>query len=60
MPRSRLEKCSVGLCFNAPESAPHLHFAVYQLRERNQWWGGQAVNPYPLLKPSGAPAEQPS
>jgi len=50
----------VGTTGNAPESAPHLHFAVYQLRERNQWWGGQAVNPYPLLKPSGAPAEQPS
>jgi len=50
----------VGSSGNAPATAPHLHFAVYQLRERNQWWGGQAVNPYPLLKPSGSAPQQPS
>ena len=40
----------VGTTGNAPESAPHLHFAVFQLRDRNRWWGGRAINPYPLLK----------
>ena len=41
----------VGSTGNAPERAPHLHFAVFQLSERNRWWGGRAINPYPLLKP---------
>jgi peptidoglycan LD-endopeptidase LytH len=40
----------VGSTGNAPESAPHLHFAIFQLRDRNRWWGGRAINPYPLLK----------
>jgi peptidoglycan LD-endopeptidase LytH len=40
----------VGTSGNAPPGAPHLHFAVLQLRERNRWWAGEAVNPYPLLK----------
>jgi murein DD-endopeptidase MepM/ murein hydrolase activator NlpD len=40
----------VGTSGNAPESAPHLHFAVFQLRDRKRWWGGRAINPYPLLK----------
>jgi peptidoglycan LD-endopeptidase LytH len=40
----------VGTTGNAPESAPHLHFAVFELRDRNRWWGGRAINPYPLLK----------
>jgi hypothetical protein len=41
----------VGSTGNAPEGAPHLHFAVFRLSERNRWWGGRAINPYPLLKP---------
>lgn len=41
----------VGTSGNAPANAPHLHFAVLQLRERSRWWAGEAVNPYPLLKP---------
>ena len=40
----------VGTTGNAPEGAPHLHFAVFQLSDRNRWWGGRAINPYPLLK----------
>ena len=43
----------VGTSGNASAGAPHLHFAVLQLRERNRWWAGEAVNPYPLLKQSG-------
>jgi murein DD-endopeptidase MepM/ murein hydrolase activator NlpD len=51
----------VGSTGNAPRSAPHLHFAVYELSERNRWWGGRAINPYPLLKLSAnLTAERPS
>lgn len=42
----------VGTTGNAPASAPHLHFAIFKLRDRNRWWGGYAINPYPLLKVS--------
>ena len=48
----------VGTTGNAPESAPHLHFAVFQLRDRNRWWGGRAINPYPLLKLSANLSDQ--
>ena len=37
----------VGTSGNAPPTAPHLHFAVYELRDRR--WLGQPINPYPLL-----------
>jgi peptidoglycan LD-endopeptidase LytH len=38
----------VGTTGNAPEHAPHLHFAVYKLHDPRRWWDGTAVNPYPL------------
>jgi murein DD-endopeptidase MepM/ murein hydrolase activator NlpD len=40
----------VGTTGNAPESAPHLHFAIYRLNDGKEWWNGTPVNPYPLLK----------
>jgi murein DD-endopeptidase MepM/ murein hydrolase activator NlpD len=41
----------VGSTGNAPERAPHLHFAIHELREKDaRWWKGKPVNPYPLLK----------
>jgi murein DD-endopeptidase MepM/ murein hydrolase activator NlpD len=46
----------VGTSGNAPESAPHLHFAIFKVRDRNRWWGGYAINPYPLLKVGAAQA----
>jgi murein DD-endopeptidase MepM/ murein hydrolase activator NlpD len=39
----------VGTTGNAPESAPHLHFAVMILKGEKRWWGGEAVNPYDAL-----------
>jgi peptidoglycan LD-endopeptidase LytH len=45
----------VGTTGNAPRTAPHLHFAIFKLRDRNRWWGGYAINPYPLLKSSAGP-----
>ena len=40
----------VGSSGNAPQSAPHLHFAIYRVQDRRRWWGGAPINPYPLLK----------
>jgi murein DD-endopeptidase MepM/ murein hydrolase activator NlpD len=39
----------VGTTGNAPDSAPHLHFAVMVLQAEKRWWGGEAVNPYEAL-----------
>jgi murein DD-endopeptidase MepM/ murein hydrolase activator NlpD len=40
----------VGTTGNAPKSAPHLHFAIFRLDDRKEWWNGTPVNPYPLLR----------
>lgn len=39
----------VGSSGNADPSAPHLHFAVFELGPEKLWWQGRAINPYPLL-----------
>ena len=36
----------VGSTGNADPSAPHLHFAIFELGPEKQWWKGKAVNPY--------------
>jgi peptidoglycan LD-endopeptidase LytH len=41
---------SVGTTGNAPENAPHLHFAIYRLDDRKECSTGTPVNPYPLLR----------
>jgi len=41
----------VGSTGNAPESAPHLHFAIHELGTDKRWWKGKAINPYALLRP---------
>lgn len=53
----------VGSTGNAPESAPHLHFAVLLVAQERRWWGGEALNPYAALTggetvASSATAEQ--
>jgi len=40
---------TVGSTGNADPSAPHLHFAVHEMRVDEKWYQGQPVNPYPLL-----------
>jgi len=40
----------VGSTDNASASAPHLHFAIFRLTPEHQWWKGDAINPYPILK----------
>ena len=40
----------VGSTGNASEDAPHLHFAVFQLNAERQWWKGDPINPYDVLR----------
>jgi len=40
----------VGSTGNASPNAPHLHFAIFRLTPEQQWWKGEPVNPYPILK----------
>jgi peptidoglycan LD-endopeptidase LytH len=40
----------VGTTGNAPENAPHLHFAIFRVVDPKQWWGGVPVNPYLVLR----------
>jgi murein DD-endopeptidase MepM/ murein hydrolase activator NlpD len=41
----------VGSTGNADPSAPHLHFAIFELGPERQWWKGTAINPYPVFVP---------
>ena len=40
----------VGASGNAPEYTPHLHFAIFRLTEKKQWWQGTAIDPYDVWK----------
>ena len=40
----------VGSTGNASKDAPHLHFAIFRLTNEKQWWKGEPLNPYPILK----------
>jgi murein DD-endopeptidase MepM/ murein hydrolase activator NlpD len=40
----------VGTSGNAPPDTPHLHFAITQLTPQKNWWQGQPINPYPILR----------
>ena len=40
----------VGTSGNAPDEAPHLHFAIYRLGPEQRWWEGVPLNPYSALK----------
>jgi murein DD-endopeptidase MepM/ murein hydrolase activator NlpD len=40
----------VGTSGNAPENAPHLHFAIFKLTEDKRWWQGTPIDPYDVLK----------
>jgi murein DD-endopeptidase MepM/ murein hydrolase activator NlpD len=46
----------VGTTGNAPQSTPHLHFAVLTLTGERRWWGGVALNPYDALTRGAAVA----
>jgi murein DD-endopeptidase MepM/ murein hydrolase activator NlpD len=40
----------VGTSGNAPKDSPHLHFAIFRLTEKKQWWQGTPIDPYEVLK----------
>jgi murein DD-endopeptidase MepM/ murein hydrolase activator NlpD len=40
---------TVGSTGNANPAGPHLHFAVHNMAEGEDWHEGSAINPYPLL-----------
>lgn len=40
----------VGSTGNASETAPHLHFAIFRLNEARQWWKGDPINPFAVLR----------
>jgi murein DD-endopeptidase MepM/ murein hydrolase activator NlpD len=40
----------VGTSGNAPKDTPHLHFAIFRLTDKKQWWQGSPIDPYEVLK----------
>lgn len=41
---------AVGWTGNANVTAPHLHFAMWEMSPEARWWeSGPAINPYPLI-----------
>lgn len=46
---------TVGSTGNASAAGPHLHFAIHVMAENDRWYGGRAINPYPLLAGRGSP-----
>jgi peptidoglycan LD-endopeptidase LytH len=45
----------VGSTGNAAPDAPHLHFAIFRLGPKREWWKGEAIDPYPYLAPAIPP-----
>jgi murein DD-endopeptidase MepM/ murein hydrolase activator NlpD len=43
----------VGTTGNAPANTPHLHFAVFALKDDRKWWQGTAIDPYLVFKNRG-------
>jgi peptidoglycan LD-endopeptidase LytH len=40
----------VGTSGNAAKDTPHLHFAIFRLTDKRQWWQGSPINPYEVFK----------
>ena len=42
----------VGSSGNASSGSPHLHFGITLIGADKKWWGGTAIDPYPILRAS--------
>jgi len=40
----------VGTSGNAPKDTPHLHFAIFRMTDKKQWWQGTPIDPYKVLR----------
>lgn len=40
----------VGTTGNAPPNTPHLHFAIFRMTDKKQWWQGTAIDPFQVLR----------
>jgi murein DD-endopeptidase MepM/ murein hydrolase activator NlpD len=40
----------VGTTGNAPPDTPHLHFAIFKLTDKKQWWKGTPIDPYDVWR----------
>ena len=40
----------VGTSGNAPKNTPHLHFAIFELKDSKRWWEGTAIDPYEVFR----------
>jgi murein DD-endopeptidase MepM/ murein hydrolase activator NlpD len=43
----------VGTTGNAPEDTPHLHFAIFRMTDKKQWWQGTPIDPFDILSWTG-------
>ena len=40
----------VGTTGNAPKDTPHLHFAIFRLADKKQWWEGTPLDPFDVWR----------
>jgi len=46
---------TVGDSGNAAPGNTHLHFAMWTVTDSTQFWDGEPINPYPILRDEGVP-----